>query len=62
MYMEGEKVMIMQGERCGHFATVCSSDDDFTAIYFNNDILVYLNDALKPESECVFTEDDLGGE
>lgn len=62
MFIEGERVMIMNGSRCGEFARVCSSLDGFTAVYFQGETLVYLDEALKRETECVFTAADMGEE
>lgn len=59
-FIEGEKVMILNGPHCGEFATVCdTTDNEFVAVVLNGKVEQYHSTALKKEDECVFTEDDL---
>ena len=59
-FNEGDKVMILHGDKCGEFALVCSSDGEFTAVNVNGKTATYHNNNLKHEDDCVFTDDGLG--
>ena len=62
MFIKDSKVMIMQGIRAGEFASILAVDGEFIHLLFQGEMLVYHHTAVKPESECVFADSDLGGE
>ena len=61
MFIYGEKVMIMAGERSGYFATIEKCDGEFADVKCQGQKLTYHIKALKREKECLFDESDLGG-
>lgn len=62
MFIYGEKVMILTGERAGYFAIIEACGLEFADVICENQKLTYHITALKREKECLFDESDLGGE
>ena len=60
-FKEGDIVMVLNGDHAGEFGIVCSSSKEFSALSINDHTSTFHNSALKLESECVFSAQDLGG-
>ena len=60
MFIYGEKVMILTGERSGYFAHVEKCNGEFAEVECKGQRLIYHINALKREKDCLFDESDLG--
>lgn len=58
-FKEGDTVMVLNGDHAGEFGIVCSSSKEFSALSINDHTATFHNSALKLESECVFSAQDL---
>jgi hypothetical protein len=61
-FNNGDTVMVLNGDHSGEFGIVCRSSKEFSVVSIDDIVATFHNSALKLESECVFSAEDLGSE